>query len=339
VVVELRGVRKRYGDLLAVDNLTLRVPRGEIVALLGPSGCGKSTTLRLIAGLEEPDGGEIALAGRPVAGPGTWVHPESRGVGMVFQDYALFPHLTVGDNIAFPLSRLARRERDRRAGEMLALVGLPDLNKRYPHELSGGQQQRVALARALAAEPAVVLLDEPFSNLDAALRKELREELRSVLRAANTAALFVTHDQEEAFSLADRVAVMDCGLLLQLDTPRQLYRQPCSRAIAAFVGEANFLPGQASGDRAATALGTLPLLVPASGPVDLLLRPETIALTPDGDGLARVEAVTYAGPFQLVRLGLRDGTTLRARVAPELEFAPGMAVAVTPCGPFVAYPR
>jgi iron(III) transport system ATP-binding protein len=258
---------------------------------------------------------------------------------MVFQDYALFPHLTVAANIAFPLDRLSRREREERVGQMLALVGLPDLGKRYPHELSGGQQQRVALARALAARPAILLLDEPFSNLDAALRKELREELRTVLRAADTAALFVTHDQEEAFGLADRVAVMDRGMLLQIDSPRQLYRHPISRTVAAFVGEANFLPGEASGDRAATALGSISLLAPAHGPVDLLLRPEALVLASSDDGPARIEALTYAGPFQLVRLRLGDGAILRARVPPEQALAIGQTVAVTLQGPVVAYPR
>ena len=339
MVVELRGVQKRYGDFVAVRDLSFRVQRGAIVTLLGPSGCGKSTTLRLIAGLEEPDSGEIYLADRLVAGRGGWVPPESRRVGMVFQDYALFPHLTVAANIAFPLVRLARRERESRVGELLALVGLPDLSKRYPHELSGGQQQRVALARALAAHPAIVLLDEPFSNLDAALRKELREELQVVLRAADTAAIFVTHDQEEAFSLADQVVVLDRGVLLQMDTPRQLYRQPNSRTVAAFVGEANFIPGEASGDRATTALGTLPLLTPANGPVDVLLRPESLTLTPaTDDSPARLDTITFVGPLQIARLTLRDGTPLRARIDPDQSLTPGQPVAVTVSGPVVAYP-
>ena len=339
MVVELRGVGKRYGEFAAVRDLSLAIPHGGIVALLGPSGCGKSTTLRLIAGLETPDSGAILLAGRQVAGPGGWVPPESRRVGMVFQDYALFPHLTVEANIAFPLAGQSRRDRARRVDELLTLVGLTDFSRRYPHELSGGQQQRVALARALAARPAIVLLDEPFSNLDAALRKELREEVRRVLRAAETAALFVTHDQEEAFALADRVAVMDGGNLLQLDTPRQLYRHPVSRAVAAFVGEANFVAGEASGDRATTALGVLLLVVPLHGPVDLLLRPEMIALAPADAAVARIEAITYAGPFQAVRLRLHDGTALLARVGADVALTVGAPVGVAVAGAVVAYPR
>jgi iron(III) transport system ATP-binding protein len=336
-VVELREVGKAYGGVVAVRSLTLSVRRGAIVALLGPSGCGKSTTLRLIAGLEDPDNGEIRLAGRTVAGAGRPVPPEARQLGMVFQDYALFPHLTVEANIAFPLDRLPRGERRARVAELLDLAGLAGYGGRYPHELSGGQQQRVALARALAPRPAIVLLDEPFSNLDATMRKEMREELRDVLQAAGAAALLVTHDQEEAFSLADRIAVMDRGTLLQVDSPRQLYRRPASRAVAALVGEANFLPGEARGADAGCALGSVPLVEPTHGAVELLIRPEALAVLPDPAGPARVRAVTYTGASQSVRLSLPDGTSLRARTGPDLALAPDMAVRVAVTGPVIAY--
>ncbi len=252
----LDRVSKRFGpaDPPAVDGLSLRVAEGEILALLGPSGCGKTTTLRLIAGLESPDAGTITLRGQVVAGPGRAVPPEERGIGIVFQDYALFPHLTVADNVAFGLPRDGAT--GARVEPVLDLVGLGGFGARYPHELSGGQQQRVALARALAPAPALMLLDEPFSNLDADLRAQMRDEVERILRTSGTTAVFVTHDQEEAFTLADRVGVLQAGRIEQLAPPQELYHRPATRFVAAFVGAADFLPGLVTAEGIVTEVGT-----------------------------------------------------------------------------------
>jgi iron(III) transport system ATP-binding protein len=225
VLIEMEDLSLRFpAGVQAVDRLRLGVVQGEILALVGPSGSGKTTVLRLIAGLERPDLGRLTIRGRLVAGPGVFVEPEKRGVGLVFQDYALFPHLTVSENVAFGLFARRPAERRRRVEEMLELVGLPGLERRYPHEVSGGQQQRVALARALAPAPDVVLLDEPFSNLDADLRGQIREEIGRILRVSSATAIFVTHDQEEGFAIADRVGVLHAGRLEQVDSPERIYR-------------------------------------------------------------------------------------------------------------------
>ncbi|MFQ5946989.1 MAG: ABC transporter ATP-binding protein, partial [Anaerolineae bacterium] len=245
-LLRIEGLSKRFSarDLPAVDNLTLTMEKGEIVALLGPSGCGKTTTLRLIAGFEVPaTGGLIEIAGQVLADGRTWVPPERRGVGMVFQDQALFPHLTVTENVAFGLRSLTPRARSLRVQGMLETVELTALAHRYPHELSGGQKQRVALARALAPRPAVILLDEPFSNLDTDLRFQMAQELYRILRELGTTAIFVTHDHKEAFMVADRVGVLNQGRLEQIDHPEVIYHEPTTRFVARFVGKADFLPG------------------------------------------------------------------------------------------------
>ena len=225
-MIRLDGVTKRFGDVVAVDAASICVERGEVVALLGPSGCGKTTLLRLVAGFERPDAGTVEIDERPVSGPGCWVAPERRRVGMVFQDYALFPHLTVSENVGFGLPR---RERPRRVPELLEIVGLEHLGCRYPHELSGGQQQRVALARALAPAPELVLLDEPWSNVDPFLRESLRSEVVEIVRPLGVTVVLVTHDREEAFSLADRIALMRDGRIVQEGTSEELYFAPVSR--------------------------------------------------------------------------------------------------------------
>jgi iron(III) transport system ATP-binding protein len=338
--IELRGVTKSYArGIAAVRDVSLRVVPGVMLALLGESGCGKTTTLRLIAGLETPDAGEIAVAGRRVAGGGAWVPPEERRVGMVFQDYALFPHLTVAENVAFPISRAPARQRAARVAELLPLVGLTGLDERYPHQISGGQQQRVALARALAANPGVVLLDEPFSNLDAALRKQTRQEVRRILREAGATAIFVTHDQEEAFSIADTVAVMRAGQIEQAAAPHEVYLRPGTRAVATFVGEANFIPGEALGERVVCSLGPLPLATPADGAVDVMVRPEMIGLSPAPEGRGTIQQVTFFGHDQLVDVRLCDGTLVQARTLPRLDLAPGGRVDLSVDGPVVAFRR
>ena len=244
-VIVLENVRKRFwpGPVEAVDGVSLEVSEGEITTLLGPSGCGKTTTLRLIAGFEVPDGGIIRIGGRVVAGPKDWTPPERRGVGMVFQDYALFPHLTVGENVMFGLDRHPRRERRGRAERVLRSLDLGTAFSRYPHELSGGQQQRVALARALAPEPVVVLMDEPFSNLDAHLRDQVRDEVVGILRRADVTCIMVSHDQRDALAISDQVAVMNRGRVEQVGPPREIYKHPESVFVATFVGRTNLLQG------------------------------------------------------------------------------------------------
>src|SRR5574341_722286 len=273
-LLRLQDLTKRFApdDPPAVDGLSLAVAPGEILALLGPSGCGKTTTLRLIAGFDTPDRGIIEIRGQRMATPGMVVPPEARGVGIVFQDYALFPHLTVSDNVAFGLGRLDRATRARQAAEVLELVGLGGLAGRFPHELSGGQQQRVALARALAPAPALILLDEPFSNLDADLRAVMREEIGKILRLTGTTAVFVTHDQQEAFTLADRVGVLHAGHLEQLDVPYEVYHHPVTRFVAEFVGEADFLRGFVKEEGIVTEIGTVANPGhPVGMPVDIMI--------------------------------------------------------------------
>lgn len=338
-VIQLKHVTKRYDSLVAVDDLSLTVEKGEFLVLLGQSGCGKTSTLRLIAGLERPDIGEIWLNGKLVASADQWVPPERRHIGMVFQDYALFPHLTVSANVAFALKTMPANQRTSRIEEMLTLVGLGDLGDRHPHQLSGGQQQRVALARALAPDPAVVLLDEPFSNLDAVLRKDMREEVRRILKGAGKAAVFVTHDQEEALSIGDQIAVMRAGRLLQVGTPREVYLNPNGPEVAAFIGEANFLPGHADGIHVQTALGTLTLVHPATGSVEVMVRPEALTLDPDPMGPAVIQAARFLGYDQLIDLALPDGSTVQARVRSRDYLTVGMRVDVSTREAVMAYPN
>ncbi|GGO85643.1 ABC transporter ATP-binding protein [Nocardioides phosphati] len=312
------GVGKSYGSIPAAVDVDLEVQRGELVTLIGPSGCGKSTALRLMAGLERPDRGRILVAGEVVAGPGTFVQPEKRRVGMVFQDHALFPHLSVERNVAFGLIDLPRAERKARVAEVLGLVRLADKAKRYPHELSGGEQQRVALARALAPKPAVVLLDEPFSSLDENLRAQVRAELVGVLRATGTTAVFVTHDQTEALSIGDRVVVMQAGHIEQADTPQRVFESPASRFVASFMGDADFLPAHVHSALLTCEIGvvsTVPGWGRADVDVEVVLRPHEVALSPavgrKGEG-PEVVAVEYHGAFVLHTVRLASGRTLRS---------------------------
>ena len=325
--MDCRHLTKSFGDTTATEDVTLQVSRGEILALLGPSGCGKTTFLRLVAGFEHPDRGALFLAGRPVAGNGTFVPPERRHVGIVFQDYALFPHLCVGDNVAFGLSGPGC---DARTRDVLHQVGLGGLVDRFPHELSGGQQQRVALARALAPRPDIILFDEPFSSLDAALRVKVRDEVREILREAEATAIFVTHDQEEALSLADRVAIMREGRIHQIDTPELVYTRPADPFVAAFVGGANLLAATADGKQVTSALGTFgPLNAPPAGSVTLIVRPESLRLRYDAGSDAVVESATYFGHDQLVEVRLPNGEVVRVRLGTSHFFDEGDPVAVS----------
>lgn len=296
----------------AVDRLSVDLEKGEILALLGPSGCGKTTTLRLIAGFERPDTGVVEIGGRVMADGQVSVPPEQRGVGVVFQESTLFPHLTVADNILFGLRKLAVQERTQRLQETLKLVGLEAFGRRYPHELSGGQQQRVALARALAPRPAVLLLDEPFSNLDADLRTQMLHEVYTILRNLGTTAVFVTHDHEEAFMVADRVGVLNGGRLEQLSCPEEVYHLPATRFVARFVGQANFLPGLVVRAGIKTDIGTFPntLDLPEGARAEVMIRPHQLELRSDGRGNGLVVSRRFRGADALVTVRLSSGMTL-----------------------------
>ena len=295
--VEVESVSLGFGGTPVLRGLSLEVRPGEILVLLGPSGCGKTTLLRVLAGLEEPEAGEVRVAGRLLSAPGKVVEPERRDVAMVFQDWALFPHLSVAGNVGFGLPRGQRRSSPRIA-ETLDLVGLRGFEGRSPSSLSGGQQQRVALGRALAQRPSVLLLDEPFSNLDPTLRGRVRSDVRELLLAVGVTTVLVTHDRDEAFVLGDRVAVMRDGVIGQVDLPEVLYRRPHDEWTASFVGELNVVKGAASGLRVDTALGRLALAEPREGGVRVGLRPEQLVLDTDeaDPGPGVIELVEYHGP-------------------------------------------
>ena len=328
--LKLDGLRKRFGDVAAVDGVSLDLGTGEHLALIGPSGCGKSTILLLVAGLLAPDGGEIWIGDRLAAGGGAWIEPDRRRVGMVFQDYALFPHITVARNIAFGLDRLPRPERKMRVDEVLALVGLEALAGRFPHELSSGQQQRVALARSLAPDPAVVLLDEPFSNLDRTLRESLRAETKAVLRHAGATAVLVTHDHSEALGFGDRVAVMRAGHILQIGSPEDLFDFPEDEFVASFLGSAFFLPARrAGGGLVHSDVGVIgPLVVPADGDVSVMVRPHEVTFDADPSGPATITSREYQGASVLYELTLDSGPRLGCRRSPSPRFEPGTPVRI-----------
>ncbi|MCS6942726.1 MAG: ABC transporter ATP-binding protein [Geminocystis sp.] len=332
-VVVVSVVSKQFSPFSspAVSEVSFELKKGEILGLLGPSGCGKTTLLRMIAGFEKPTAGFITIGGRIVAGNGFWVEPEKRNTGMVFQDYALFPHLNVAENIAFGLKtkrfRLGRSGIRERVGEILQLVGLTGLEKRYPHQLSGGQQQRVALARALAPQPELILLDEPLSNLDVQVRERLRHEIRSILKKSNTAAIFVTHDQEEAMAIADKIGVMRQGKLLQLGTPEEIYACPECRFVAEFVTQANFLPAIREGDWWCTELGKWQLNLPydyTQG--ELMFRQEDTILKPDSQGLAIIEHREFLGREYRYCLQTPSGRRLHARTDVRIQIPVGARV-------------
>lgn len=327
--VEVSSVTKSFDDTAVLRNINLLVEPGLSLALLGPSGCGKTTLLRLIAGLDRPDAGTISVGDQTMADDITWVPPEKRNVGMVFQDWALFPHLTVGRNVGYGL---ARAERDgARVTEALDMVGLGDLAERMPDTLSGGQQQRVALARAIAPRPSVLLLDEPFSNLDATLRVGVRSEVHRLLSDLAITSIFVTHDQEEAFVLGDRVAVMQAGAIEQLGTPRDIYQRPASAWVASFVGDVNMLPGTAEGKVATTAIGQIPLLDAHHGPADVLVRPEDLSL--DDGGTATIERTEYYGPDMMLTVSLDSEVELQVRSPTSEMWEAGTSVSVRYVGP------
>ena len=333
MTLRFQGIRHAYGATQVLRGIDLSVAPGEIVCLLGASGCGKTTLLRLAAGLEAVQDGVIELGGQVIAEPGRDVPPERRGVGFVFQDYALFPHLTVAENVAFGLRFAPKGERVWRVMDALARVGLESYQGAFPHMLSGGQQQRVALARALAPRPAVLLLDEAFASLDARLREQVRDDTLHVLQTSGIATLLVTHDAEEAMFMGDRIALMREGRILQLGPPEALYFGPVDRYVATFLGEVNRLPARVRAGLAETAIGTLPAGPATEGaPVEVLVRPEGLRLGAEEGREAEVEACRLLGATTLVHLALPDGAGgllhLHARLPPGRRLARGERVTV-----------
>ncbi len=321
-----RNLVKRFGDKAVVDGVTFSVASGDILVLVGPSGCGKTTTLRLIAGFERLDGGMIEIDGRAMAGDSVHMPPENRRVGMVFQDYAVFPHLSVGQNVGFALGK--GREAKARIGELLAFVGLPGQERKMPHELSGGEQQRVSLARALSIEPALLLLDEPFSNLDATLRAEMRAEVKSLLKQSGTTAVFVTHDQDEALTLGDHIGVMRAGRLEQIDTPEGIFHRPHTRFVAEFLGQTTFIRGEVTDRGITTALDVLPgagALVEGQA-VEIAVRPDDVTFTPDESGDARILARQFTGMTYHYHITLPGGEIVQSVQPHEVRVAEGTAV-------------
>ena len=346
----LTGIRHAYGAVQAVDGVDVAVAPGEVVCLLGPSGCGKTTILRLAAGLEDLQEGEVALEGQRVAGGGTNVAPEKRGVGLVFQDYALFPHLDVMGNVIFGLTGWPAGDRIARGVEVLEMVGLADMADAFPHELSGGQQQRVALARALAPKPRVVLLDEPYSGLDARLRDRVRDEVLHILKSSGSACLMVTHDSEEAMFMADRIAVMRDGRIVQQGSPADLYCAPADAFVAAFFGEVNLIEGRVQGAAVDTLVGTVASDGIADGTeVSVVIRPEGVRIEALSEGFSRdpcgeVEQARLLGRTSLVHLTMRgegarlgESLHLHARVPGVFLPRPGtrVRVSVDPAQTFV----
>ena len=345
IAIELNHISKTYLGTTepAVKDLSLIVEKGDIVTLLGPSGCGKTTTLRLIAGFERADQGMISLAGRLVSGSDSWIPPEKRGIGMVFQDYALFPHLNVFENIGFGYKE---KDRTQRVMEVLDLVNLTGYEKRYPHELSGGQQQRVALARSLTRRPVVVLLDEPFSNLDADLRVHMRLEVRRIIKEAGTTAVLVTHDQKDALAISDGIIVMKNGLVQQYGTPREIYQFPENRFVAMFVGQSNILEGKigADGKSVYTNLGRIQCIhTHGLSPGDeayISIRPDGLEMDPNGEIEGKIKSSSYTGETidVVIEVNLPHGEQqdLLAHIHPEEIMEPGNLIRFKVLPNFVA---
>lgn len=345
VILHLESVSKQFSGTVtpAVQNVNLTLHQGDILGLLGPSGCGKTTLLRMIAGFEQPQSGIVTINGRVVAGLDDWVPPEKRDVGMVFQDYALFPHLTVAQNIAFGLHNSGKKSStqiNHQVTDALELVGLSGLESRYPHELSGGQQQRVALARALAPSPALVLLDEPLSNLDVQVRIRLRQELRDILKSAGASGIFVTHDQEEAMAISDQVAVMRSGRVEQFGTPEDIYIEPASHFVAEFVTQANFLPARRRGQVWETELGGFELTdnhlfcgkvdsLDEFDRIDLMIRQEDLMLQHDEEGSVVIRDRQFLGREFRYCLQTESGKELIARTTPQVALPIGIKVKVS----------
>ncbi|MGM0769266.1 MAG: ABC transporter ATP-binding protein [Pseudomonadota bacterium] len=332
-LLEVNNLSCGYGDGSVVKDVSFALSHGDIGCLLGPSGCGKSTVLRALAGFLPLSSGEICLQSQSISLPGRTLAPEKRRIGMVFQDYALFPHLTIADNVGFGLHKDSRQERRQKVMELLNLVHLQDLADNYPHELSGGQQQRVALARALAPEPTLILLDEPFSNLDTDLRRRLSLDVREILKTLGISAILVTHDQQEAFAMCDQVAVLKDGSIQQWDVPYNLYHEPANRFVASFVGQGGFIPGKALGpDTIESELGIIhgnrAYKWTEGTLVDVLIRPDDIVYDADSDLKPKVVEKTFAGTSTLYRFRCSEDTEFEALFRSHLDFHLGEHVPV-----------
>ena len=328
LMLECQGISKRFGEVAALDGFSIRLPQGQILALLGPSGCGKTTALRLIGGFAQPDSGVIRIAGDAVYEDRTNVPPEQRRVGMVFQEGALFPHLTVEQNIAYGLPR--RDHRRQRIAEVVELTGLEGLTQRMPYELSGGQQQRVALARALAPRPELLLLDEPFSNLDPGLREQVRRDVMSILRNSGITAVFVTHDQEEAMYVGDTIAVMNKGRIEQQGAPEEIFHRPYSKFVAEFIGMVDFVSAEWQNAQMVTPIGTTewPDHPGDSGVLEAMVRPDCVEFRPEDGGNGVIDEREFRGAFYLYRVALNAGGTVRCLLSHTDEHEVGTRVSV-----------
>ena len=330
LALALQGVSKSFGEVTAIQDVDLQVAEGEILALVGPSGCGKTTLLRLIAGFEIPDQGSITLRNEIISEGGRSLPPELRGVGMVFQDYALFPHLSVAENVGFGLDGMPAAQRKQIVEEKLRLVRLQGYADRMPHELSGGERQRVALARAMAPRPIIILLDEPFSNLDADRRVTMREEVRAILKRVGATAILVTHDQEEALYFGDRLAVLREGSLEQVDSPEGIFHSPVNEAVAEFMGQTEFLDGLVTSQGIDTEIGLLPQSVnlPTESRVKVAVRADDITIEPSKQAAAVIVERQFKGALNLYKVQLPSGKTVQSLQAHTLNLPPGTRVDV-----------
>ena len=329
-----KNIRKAFGNSVAVSDVSLSMNKGEIVSILGPSGCGKTTLLRMIAGLENPDAGTISLEGRNVYDKKTHVPSESRNLGMVFQEYALFPHLTVEQNLAFGIDLKDKKKKKQRIQKITELTHLTGLSDRYPHELSGGQQQRTALARTLATEPTLLLMDEPFSNLDASLRQSVRSQVEEIVRASGTSTIFVTHDKEEAYSISDRVAIMYEGSIHQVAPPDQIYFWPLTKEVAELGGTCDFLSGTIHGQVAKTSAGPLPLRLTGKYPngtkIIIAIRPNDLIMTPSPNGENTVVRKEFRGDDTIFWDQTPKQEILRCKHKTHTTLFTGLKVTLTP---------
>ncbi|MBD2342922.1 ABC transporter ATP-binding protein [Anabaena subtropica] len=331
-ILHLQNVTKQFSESTypAVDNVSLTLQQGDVLGLLGPSGCGKTTLLRMIAGFERLESGTIEIGGQVVCNTSKYIPAEQRDIGVVFQDYALFPHLNVAENVAFGLRNISKQQIQKRVAEVIELVSLKGLEKRYPYELSGGQQQRVALARALAPQPQIMLLDEPLSNLDIQVRLRLREEVREILKAAGTSAIFVTHDQEEALAISDIVGVMQQGHLEQLGTPEEIYTHPASRFVAEFVTQANFLPARRQGNLWETEVGSFEIPVHHNNDTgEIMIRQEDLILKPTTDAPVVIRTRRFLGREYQYCLQTPSGKELHARTMTNTALPVGTKVQIS----------
>ncbi len=333
-LLECSNLNINFGQNHVIKNLNMHLLAGEILSILGPSGCGKTTLLRIIAGLENPSQGNIYLKNHKIFGPNINLQPSNRNIGMIFQDYALFPHLTVEKNILFGISNLEKKIQDENSERVQQLTRLEGLKDRYPHELSGGQQQRVAIARTLATNPTVLLMDEPFSNLDASLRLSVRMEMEQILKSSNTTTIFVTHDREEAFSISDRVAIMVEGAIQQVGPPDQIYFWPNSKESALMSGNCDFIKGSVSGESVNTSIGALPMRMPETfsdgDQVEVAIRQTDLSMEPTPTGKNIVVRKDFRGDETIFWVKTPHGEVIQCKHKIHTTLFPGLKVKLSP---------